>query len=190
MDETIIRFITQYVPLSEVEISIIKEQNLFKSFPKNYLLLSEGEQATECYFVMKGCIRAYQLIDGEERNTDFYFENQPIRPISYQTNQPSQYFLACLEDTVVAVGSDSRNQTLVERIPQLSSLINKMNEEQLIQKTEEFDHFKNHSPEERYLRLLEEKPALLARIPLYHLASYLGITQISLSRIRSRISTK
>jgi hypothetical protein len=65
-----------------------------------------------------------------------------------------------------------------------------MNENLLIQKTIDFDNFKKHSPEERYLLLLKNKPDFLKRIPLYHLASYLGITQISLSRIRNRILEK
>ena len=65
-----------------------------------------------------------------------------------------------------------------------------MNESLPIQKTEEFDNLKNHNPEERYLLLLKNKPELLNRIPLYHLATYLSITQISLSRIRNRILEK
>jgi hypothetical protein len=66
-------------------------------------------------------------------------------------------------------------------------LIMQMNQERLIQKTVEFDSFKNHNPEQRYLELLEKKPDLANRIPQYLLASYLGITQVSLSRIRKRI---
>lgn len=188
MDEAIITYISTYVPLTNEEIRIIKEQNLIRRYQKNELLLTEGAFASECYFVLSGCVRAYYLIDGEERNTDFYFENQTITPVSYQTHSASEYYLSCLEDSVLAVGSDARNKKLVEQIPKLASLLLQMNGELLIQKTVELDKFKNHTPEQRYVKLLEENPRLINRVPLYHLASYLGITQVSLSRIRRRVA--
>jgi CRP-like cAMP-binding protein len=190
MNNNIIDYISQFIKLSEDEVQIINEQNLFRRYKKNELLLSEGEYAKDCYFIIQGCIRAYYIKNGEERNTDFFFENQTIRPVSYQTKQPSQYYLSCIEDCIIAIGNEARNQKLVEQIPKLSSLISQMNESLLIQKTVEFDDFKNHNPEERYLLLLKNKTELLNRIPLYHLATYLGITQISLSRIRNRILEK
>jgi DNA-binding MarR family transcriptional regulator len=90
----------------------------------------------------------------------------------------------------LAIGNEERNKKLVEKIPKLSSLISQMNNDLLLQKTLEFDEFKNNNPEERYLLILKNKPELINRIPLYHLATYLGITQISLSRIRNRIVEK
>ncbi len=188
MDEAIINYIAKYIPLSDAEIEIIRNQNLIRHYPKNEMLLREGEFAKECYFVLSGCVRAYYLIDGEERNTDFYTENQTITPVSYQTQSASEYYLSCLEDCVLAVGSDDRNKKLIEQIPKLASLLLQMSGELLIQKAVEFDSFKNHSPEQRYLKLLENNPELVNRVPLYHLASYLGITQVSLSRIRKRVS--
>lgn len=190
MDNYIIDFITQFVKLSENEVQIVKNQNIFRYCQKDELLLSEGKYAKECYFIIQGCVRAFYIKDGEERNTDFFFENQTIRPVSYFSKEPSQYYLSCLENCIIAVGDEARNQKLIEQIPKLSSLILQMNEKLLVQKTVDFDDFKNHSPEERYLLLLKNQPELLQRIPLYHLASYLGITQISLSRIRSRILKK
>ena len=190
MNNSIIDYISQFIRLTEEEANITCEQNLFRQYPKNEILLAEGKYATECYFIIKGCVRAYYIKDGEERNTDFFFENQTIRPVSYQTKQPSEYYLSCLEDCVIAVGNEARNQKLVVQIPKLSSLISQMNEELLLQKTLEFDHFKSNSPEERYKNLLKNNPELLNRIPLFHLASFLGITQVSLSRMRRRIMVK
>ena len=190
MEENIINYISQFIKLTEEEEKIITEQNLFRHYKKNDILLEEGENAKVCYFVVKGCVRAYYLKNGEERNTDFFFENQTIRPLSYQTNKPSTYYLSCLEDCILSIGSESKNKKLAEQIPKLSSLILQMNESLLVQKTLELDNFKTHSPEERYLMLLRNRPEHLKRLPLYHLASYLGITPISLSRIRNRISSK
>ena len=61
MENEIIKFITTYIPLSEEEVSIIKEQNLIKSYKKGSVLLTEGEFSRECYFILKGCIRSYYL---------------------------------------------------------------------------------------------------------------------------------
>lgn len=187
MDESIVAFITQYIPLSEADIQVLRDQHIFRGYRKHDILLKEGELARECYFVVKGCVRAYYLVDGEERNTAFFTENQTIRPVSYQTHRPSAYFISCLEDSILAIGSEERNRELVEKIPGLASMVIQMNDALLVEKTIELDNFKNQSPEERYLMLLESRPELLNRIPLYHLASYLGITPISLSRIRSRV---
>lgn len=190
MDNSVIKFISKYILLSDKEAEIISQQNSFKFYKKNELLLSEGNLAKECFFILNGCIRAYYLKDGNEINTDFYFENQTIRPVSYLTKRPSEYFLSCLEDSFIAIGNAERNETLLKKIPKLSSLVMQLNDDLIIQKTFELDYFKKNNPEERYLNLLNTKPELINRIPLYHLASYLGITQVSLSRIRARILSK
>lgn len=190
MDNLIINYISKYIPLTSEEIESINEQNLIRYYKKNEVLLAEGEHAKECYFVLSGCVRAYYLIDGEERNTEFYIENQSITPVSYQTKKPSEYYLSCLEDCILALGNDERNQKLIEKIPKLMHMIMQMSSEILAQKAIEFDEFKTYSPEQRYLKLLEKRPDLVNRVPLYHLASYLGITQVSLSRIRKRISVQ
>jgi CRP-like cAMP-binding protein len=190
MDSSVIEYISQFIKLTEDEVQIIRAQNIFRQYKKNDTLLSEGEYSKECFFIIQGCVRAFYLKDGEERNTNFFFENQTITPVSYQTKQPSQYYLSCIEDCVLAIGNEERNKKLVEKIPKLSSLISQMNNDLLLQKTLEFDEFKNNNPEERYLLILKNKPELINRIPLYHLATYLGITQISLSRIRNRIVEK
>lgn len=190
MDDEVIKFITSYIPLSIEEVTIIKEQNLIRSYKKGSSLLSEGEFSRECYFIIKGCIRSYYLVDGEEKTTEFYTEQQSIRPVSYLTGQPSEYYLSCLEDCVVAVSSAERNKKLVERLPKLASLIMQMDGELLVQNQLSFDNFKYLSPEMRYLRLMETRADLFDRVPLYHIATYLGITAVSLSRMRKRISKK
>ena len=190
MEEDIIKFITRYIPLTEEEIQIVKEQKLIKAFPKGTILLAEGMLAKECYFIIKGCIRSYYIINGEERSTEFYTENQSITPISYVNKVPSEYFLSCLEDCIVALGSTERNKILVERIPHLATLISQMNSDLLVQSQIKLDHYKNLSPESRYLDLLHTRPDLLQRVPLHHIATFLGITPVSLSRLRRRIASK
>ncbi|MBL7691511.1 MAG: Crp/Fnr family transcriptional regulator [Flavipsychrobacter sp.] len=189
MIDDIVKFISGYIPLSPHEIEFIDQQNLIVRSKKNTVLLAEGLQAKECFFVLKGCVRSYHIVDGVERTTAFFTEDQPITPVSYVTGQPSGYFLACVEDAVIALGSHERNRKLIEKIPALASMIMQMNSELLVQQQESFDAYRNLSPEARYLQLMDERPDLLSRVPQYHLASYLGITPESLSRIRRRLMT-
>ncbi len=190
MDNKIIEFITQYISLTDEEVEIIKGQNLVKSYKKGEALLVEGEYAKDCYFVLKGCIRSYYIIDGEERTTDFYTENQTINPVSYLTKSKSDYFLSCVEDCVVSIGNEERNKELITKIPKLESMLLQLGNSLLVENHTSLDDFKNLSPEMRYYKLLENKPDLFQRVPLQYIASYLGVTPVSLSRIRKRIQNK
>lgn len=187
MDSKIIKFISQYISLTEAEARIIKDSKLIKEFKKGDVLLRAGEYSNRCFFVLNGCIRSYYLVDGEEKNTEFFIENATIIPLSYRTKEPSNYFLSCLEDAVISVASPEQNQLLVQKIPKLKNLIAKLNENNIIQKQIMYDDFKNLSAEERYLKLFNTRPDLINRIPQYHLATFLGITPVSLSRLRARI---
>ena len=86
MERDLIDFLSKYTVLSEEDIQIIKDQNLIKEYKKNTILLSEGQVSKECYLVLKGCLRSFYLIDGEEKTTAFYTENQPVTPVSYKGN--------------------------------------------------------------------------------------------------------
>ena len=189
MVNEIIRFIDSHIPLSENETDIIKELYQIRTYKKGTVLLSEGAFAKECYFILKGCVRSYYVVDGEEKTTEFYTEKQEIVPISYITKQPSEYYLSCLEDCSISLSANN-NEMLVEKIPRIKSLITKLNTEMMVQNQISFDNFKKYNPEMRYLKLMETRPDLFNRVPQYHLATYLGITPVSLSRLRKRISAK
>lgn len=184
----IIEFIEGYIPLSADEKDIIRDLNLIKEYKKDTIILHEGAYAKECYFVLSGCVRSYYVIDGEEKTTEFYTERQAITPVSYATKRPSEYYLSCLEDSFLSLGS--KNDILIQKIPRLESLIAKFNGEMLMDKQISLDNFRKLSPEGRYRRLIETRPDLINRVPQYHLATYLGITPVSLSRMRKRMSDK
>ena len=189
MEKTLIEFISQHINLSEDEIKTICELHLIKRYKKGTFLLRAGEVAKDCYFILQGCIRSYYLIDGEEKNTAFFTENQVATPISYTTGNPSEYYLSCLEDSIVCVGNQKKTNLLLQRIPKLESIGHILNGERVIENQLLFDTYKTLIPEKRYLKLLETRPDLCNRVPQYHLASYLGIKPESLSRIRKRMVT-
>lgn len=186
----IINYISQYIQLTEEEKNFIEKQNLIRFYKKNTVLLAEGQTSKECYFVLKGCVRGYFIINGEEKTTDFFLENDSINPVSYINKKPSDYFLSCLENCVLAVGDDTRNEQLLKQVPRLEGMLVKMTTSLLTQNKSFLDSFKVLTPEMRYVQLMETRPELFQRAPLYHIASYLGITPVSLSRMRKRIAVR
>ncbi|MCW3074684.1 MAG: putative transcriptional regulator, Crp/Fnr family [Flaviaesturariibacter sp.] len=190
MEDKIIQFIKRYIDLSDAEADIVRDSSHIESFKKNDILLSEGEYSKNHYFILKGCVRTYYIIDGNEKTTEFYTENQSIVPASMVTKEPSEYFISCLEDCTIAIGSEERDLVLIERIPKLKNLIMKSDIQVRIHNQVMFDNFKSKTPEMRYHFLLDTRPDLFNRVPLHQLATYLGITPVSLSRMRKRISTK
>lgn len=187
-EREIIQYIGQFMPLSESEaIEIIKLLKI-KSFKKGALLLKEGQVAKLCYFVLKGCVRQYFLVDGEEKTTNFFTEGQPVTPYegTYK-RKASKYYLACIEDTILTVGTPEDEKLFFEKFPHLEPVSRLAVEEELGKSQDMLTSYILSSPEERYLNLLKTRPELLERVPQYQLASYLGVTPESLSRIRKRI---
>lgn len=190
MSEIIIDFIKQYIALTDLEVKIIQESKFIRSFRKGEVILCEGELSKRCFFVLKGCVRSYYLHDGEENNTEFFVETDTIVPVSYITKTPSQYFLSCMEDSLLSVASPEQTATLIEKVPKLKELIIHLNQHEVVKKQIMYDDLKNLSAEERYLKLIDNRPDLLHRIPQYHLATFLGITPVSLSRLRKQMADR
>jgi CRP-like cAMP-binding protein len=187
MDKLIIEFISQYINLTEEEYDIILKQSIFIALKKGDYLLAEGESAKECYFVLKGCVVSYYLVDGEVKVTEFYTEKQCVTPTSYTTKKPSEYYLKCLEDCIVSIGTQERTEELMKNVPRLAAIGTSFLEDQLLNQRLKYDDLIKLSVEERYQNLQETSPDLLNRVPQYLIASYLGIKPESLSRIRSRM---
>ena len=178
------------MPLTEPEKQVIVDLALFKRFDKGTVLVRAGELSNAYYFVVKGCLRAYYLIDGEEKTTAFYTELQNLAPLSTVNKKPSDQCIVCLEDSLLLVSTPDTEQLVFERFPRFETLCRLLSENLLVQSQASFDQFKNSSPEQRYLHLLDTRPDLLQRVPLHQLASFLGIKAESLSRIRRRVQQK
>lgn len=177
--------------VSEEEARELNKYMSVRTSPKGTILLHPGQIANECLYVLKGCIRRYYLMDGEEKTTQFYTENQSIFSTFGFTNKiPARYFLACVEETTMTVLPYEKELKLFEQFPRLESMCRVSIEEEFANYQEMMETYITSTPEERYMDLLKNKPDLFQRIPMYHLASYLGIKPESLSRIRRRILQK
>ena len=153
MNNVIIEFLSNYIELTEEEIDIISKQNLIRSFKKGTILLSEGKIANECYFILKGCVSSYYLVEGEVKITEFYTEQQAITPVSYTSKKPSEYYLECLEDCIISIGTPDGNEELLRKVPRIAAMGATFLEEQMANKQMKYDDFIKLSPEKRYQNL-------------------------------------
>lgn len=183
----LVEYFSQYITLSDEEVQLIKNEDIIREYKKGDHLLKEGQIAQVCFLVLKGCVKRYYLEDGEEKIMEFYTENDPIAPVSYTTQQPSQYYLSCVEPCIISTGTEERTQRFLEAFPRFVPIFIKIGEHLSVKKQISADNFKNLSPEDRYQKLLDTRPDLVNRVPQYMIASYLGIQPQSLSRIRKRI---
>ncbi|TWI85781.1 CRP-like cAMP-binding protein [Lacibacter cauensis] len=187
MKDLLFDFIAKYITLTEEEKNAILQLNIFHTVKKGVILLKEGQYSKESYFVLRGCIRTYYLKDGEERTTAFYTEMEALTPNCVIHQTPSDYYVSCLEDTVLSISNADKETEINSQFPKFEIMCRKMSEEILAKQRKDLDEFKISSPEQRYLNLLQNRPDLFQRVPQQQLASYLGITPQSLSRLRARV---
>lgn len=188
MQEVLRGFIKEFGMLTNDEIDIIVDNANIQSYKKGTVLLREGQVAKECYFVLKGLVREYYIVDGEEKSTNFFSEMEPVNSFtSRNSNKPSKHFLICAEDSVLTVGTNSLEEEMCQRIPRLGEIIRQEVEKETGKMQDDMADFITSSPEERYRNLLDNRPELLNRVPQHQIASYLGVTPESLSRIRKRL---
>lgn len=185
---TLKTYLSQFGEMTDSDMVQMVELMNVKVYPKNSYLVREGQMANKCYFVLKGIVRQYYNIDGAEKTTNFYIDGEPVTSTFAIDTEPSQFCLICNEDTMVCEGNPGDDQKLLATMPQLQSINAKATETESMKIHDSLLDFKLLGPEERYLKLLRDRPQLIDRVPLYQLASYLGITPESLSRIRKRIS--
>lgn len=182
-------FFSNEFPFNKEGLAEFVNTFIKKSYKKGKVILENGNTENELRFLDRGIIREYYSNKDKEKNINFYTDPIFITDFSSFTNAtPTKKWQECLTDVDLRVLSrekflDFTNQyncgklfieTIFQRI-----VVNKENEE--------FNHFVN-TAEELYFDIMNTKPNWLLHIPQYHIASYLGITPETLSRIRKRIS--
>jgi CRP-like cAMP-binding protein len=189
MSHQFVQYLSNFVQLDQKEMDVISSQVPVKEYKAGAVLLKEGKIATLSFFNIKGCVRMYYLIDGEEKTTFFYTENQFITSMrSFTTSTPADHYLECVEDCTLALIPNEVEKELLANFPKLETFARIILEKELANYQEMLANYITSNPEQRYRKLLQQNPDLLQRVPLYQLASYIGVKAESLSRIRSRIS--
>jgi CRP-like cAMP-binding protein len=190
LNPQLITFLSNIPELTPEKVEMLAAMIPVKSTKKGDIILKEGETPKECYYVLQGLVRQYQFIDGTERTTEFYDElNGSISSDHYTNQTPSTFYLACEEDCLLIAGNMQIDEVNFKQFPELMEITRRMMESELNSTKQTLTQFILSPPKDRYLHLLKTRPTLLNRVPLHQIASYLGITAESLSRIRKRITS-
>jgi CRP-like cAMP-binding protein len=185
------QFMAQFGELTAEEQQQIADNLIVEAYPKGKLLVKAGDVCRYCYFVLEGCLRQYKLADDTEVTIQFYTAREAAVDFNSYVNQvKSESYLVCLEDTIVIEGNLEQETDMYERFPKLQQITRAMMEQDFGKMQEQFSRFIASNAEERYVYLLNNRPDLLQRVPLQYLASYIGVTPESLSRIRKRIQSR
>ncbi len=187
LQEKIKTLISNFKPLTAEEIDLIAAKTIVKEYKKGDILLREGQIPTKCYMVVEGCVREYFLKDGEEKSTAFFTESDTFTP-QLPNGEPSKYSWECVEDCILTVSTNNFAEELLTLIPRLEEVFRQIAINKINTAKADWSEFISSSPEERYLNLQNKRPDIFNRVPQHQIASYLGMTPQSLSRIRKRIS--
>lgn len=160
--------------------------------PSRTILLNEGEISKKLFLIEKGCIRVWCNNNGKDITTQFFFENNMVSSIdSFRNKTPSLATIETIEPCIIWWIHKRDADRIIEEIKEIPSLrdmfINTIFERTFNYMSHFFSYIKD-TPQERYLHLIKEKPQIVQRIPQHYIASYLGITKVHLSRIKSQLT--
>ena len=180
-------YFKEFNPLSKEAEQAIAEISDIITIKKNKDLQPIGHTCKTIYFITKGVARIFYFKDGIDITEQFFFENNIIARIeSLFTGKPSRKAIQILEDAEIIAINSTQLFKLYDTFPEIERLFRKIFEAAYVETVNRIEGIQFHSAEERYNALVNEAPNVLMRVPLKHVASYLGITQVSLSRIRGQ----
>ncbi|NMM63938.1 Crp/Fnr family transcriptional regulator [Clostridium sp. P21] len=183
-------FKSKGISLDEESISLLSNISKSRVLKKDMFFLQEGEKSTEIGFIIKGVFRSYYIDkSGNDVTKYFYAEGEILFSyVAYLSQKESMYCIQALEDCEILVVKISDFEKIVEGNYELLLFYKKMIDKVLVIKEEHAISFKLLDSGKRYKQFLNIYPGLEARIKQCHLASYLGITPVSLSRIRKKLN--
>ena len=184
--DSLFQYFRKFNTLSKGAEKAIADISSIGTIKKNKDLQPIGHTCKTIYFIKKGVARIYYFKDGIDITESFFFENSIIARVeSLFTGKPSRKAIQILEDAEIFAINANRLFKLYDSFPEIERLFRKIFEAAYVETVNRIEGIQFHSAEERYNALLSEAPNVLMRVPLKYVASYLGITQVSLSRIRA-----
>ncbi|ATL48243.1 hypothetical protein COR50_14325 [Chitinophaga caeni] len=191
-NEKIAHYLELFKDISFVDLQLVFSLAREKRLKAGEKYIDQGAVSQNLAYVKSGLVRTFLITDdGEERTVMLKWEDQFFA--SYDTilwNRPSRFIYEAYEDTILLESDYKSFMEVIDNQPKFSKAKTFFLQNMLAEALERVESFVLLSPEERYLQLIREKSNLAQRVPSKHLASLLGITPVSLSRIRSRIAHK
>lgn len=159
--------------------------------PAKTILLKENEVSLNAYFIEKGIVRAWYNNDGKDVTFQFFMENTMFSSLeSFRKGLPSMVSFETIEPCVLWQIDKTSLDNILEEIYEIPELRNKFMDsvfERVFDYMKHFFSFIKNTPQQRYIDLSQQKPEIIKRVPQHYIASYLGITTVHLSRIKSKI---
>lgn len=182
--------IRRVYPLSDTDCEVFRDAFTVRTFRKNEVWTVPGEVSREIGFLAGGIFRMYYLRDGKEVNAHFFFEDEFVTAYrSFLSQSPSGCYISALENAELYVFSYEKLQQAYDGSHGWERFGRLISEACYLDAADRSESFLFRNGEERYLDLLRNRPEVLRRIPLYHVASYLGLERETLSRLRKKIVT-
>jgi CRP-like cAMP-binding protein len=184
--------IQRFVAFTDEEWELLLPDLQYRNLARGETWINEGKKEQFIGFVLEGNMRHYYTRDGEEKTTYFYFENHLVSSyFSAITGMPSPLTIEALTDTRLLTFSYAHLKWMYDQSPKWERFGRLLAEYLALGLEERMAGLLMMSAEERYLQLLQgNKQKIIERIPQHYIANYLGITPVSLSRIRKRLGEK
>lgn len=192
MFEVLFKAINDKVSLTEEEQEACKRFFIHKKLRKKQYLLQQDDVCKYTAFVEKGALRAYSVDDkGYEHIIQFALEGWWMSDIySFLTGEPSSYNIEALEDTELLLLTPNSNEEMLQKVPKMERYFRILSQKSLVAMQRRLIGSLSQSAEEKYSKLVTAYPNIIQRVPQHMIASYLGITPETLSRIRKQMSSR
>jgi len=192
MFDILYTYLSQRMQLTLQEFDLVRDLFIPRSMKKGELLLREGEVAKYGAFVCKGCLRSYVVDNkGKEHIVQFAPENWWLSDIdSMLHKKPSLYFMDAIEPTEVLLAEMTSFQKMLDQLPGFAESFRLGQQKHTAAKDKRIVSSLTADAETKYQEFLDKYPGIAQRVPLHMIASYLGISPETLSRVRKRWSVK
>ncbi len=192
MFEAFKKYILEKTSLTDEELALIEAASVPKKLRKKQYLLQEGDVSRHNSFIVKGCLRLYRLgTDGNEHILRFAIENWWISDReSYSTGLPTKYYIDALEDSELLTWTKQNWEALEKKIPAFAEFRERLLARSFIANQNRINNHISLTAEEKYQHFMQDYPDFYNRVPLHMIASFLGVSRETLSRIRSQYAHK
>jgi CRP-like cAMP-binding protein len=192
MYEIFFQSLKSKVPFTEEELAVVKTYLTPKKLRKKQYLLQEGDVCKFISFVEKGALRSYSIDDkGVEKIIQFALEGWTISDLySFLTAEPATYNIDALEDSELLLITRSAHEELLQKMPKYESWMRIQITNAYIALQKRLTSIISLSLEERYAAFTTAYPNIVQRVPQHMIASYMGLTPETLSRVRKKMTGK